>query len=565
MVKRIVKKMLRLFASCVFRKLRARRVPTMSVHTKPIVNLVTTWNIRCGIAAYSAFLVAELKRNARIRIVRVSNTYTLSPYFLVLGFKTGRSHELVHVQFASGMFGDFKLGRYRRAQAFTALLFYLGLAFGMSQVVTTFHEVMKTVSARGRVGLTYIKLLNKLICGVSDIVIVHTLESKELMVKTYGVDGSKVKVIPMGCYETPLFLNKDACKEKLNLSGKKVITIPGFVSKHKGHDLVVALLPLLDKEVHLLIAGGTRTREDMAYYEEVKKFAQRHHCINRITFHDYFPITSTIMNATDIAILPYRYATESLTLHLLIAYKVPTITSDLSVFKEIKQEYDCIGLFRSNNKKDLLAKILSLLSDEKKQSLLQEQCQKMWNDRKWSSIAAKHVETYLEVLSAHPDAIYNEKRQKERIDWLKENISGNSLEIGCATGFVTSYVEADVGLDINKYRVKLGKTKHPEKDFIISTAVCLPFKKKAFDTVLIPEVLEHVTIQQAEKILSEARRVGGKILITLPNADKINYDKSLVETPEHKWFPTKEIILKLIKTCKIQYTSENDFILVYGT
>jgi glycosyltransferase involved in cell wall biosynthesis len=535
----------------------------MSAHTKPI-NLVTTWNIRCGIAAYSAFLVAELKRNAKIRIVRVSDAYTFSPYFLVLGFKTGRSHDLVHVQFAYGMFGDLKLGRHRLL-AFTALLFYLGLAFSKSQVVTTFHEVMKTVAARGRVGLTYIKLLNKVICIVSDLIIVHTLESKELMVKNYGVDESKVKVIPMGCYETPLFLDKDACKEKLNLSGKKVITIPGFVSKHKGHDLVVALLPLLDKEVHLLIAGGTRTREDMAYYEKVKKLAQRHHCINRITFHDYFPITSTIMNATDIAILPYRYATESLILRLLIAYKVPTITSDLSVFKEIKQEYDCIELFRSNNKKDLLAKILSLLSDEKKQSLLQEQCQRMWNDRKWSSIAAKHVEAYLEVLSAHPDAIYNEKRQKERIDWLKENISGNSLEIGCATGFITSYVGADVGLDINEYRVKLGKTKHPEKDFIISTAVCLPFKKKAFDTVLIPEVLEHVTIQQAEKILSEARRVGDKILITLPNADKINYDKSLVETPEHKWFPTKEIILKLIKTCKIQYTSENDFILVYGT
>ena len=123
-----------------------------------------------------------------------------------------------------------------------------------------------------------------------------------------------MKVIPMGCYETPSFLNKDACKEKLNLSGKKVITIPGFVSKHKGHDLVVALLPLLDKDVHLLIAGGTRTKEDMAFYEELKGLAQRNHCIDRITFNDDFPITSTIMNAMDIAILPYRVATESLIL-----------------------------------------------------------------------------------------------------------------------------------------------------------------------------------------------------------------------------------------------------------
>lgn len=111
------------------------------------------------------------------------------------------------------------------------------------------------------------------------------------------------------------------------------------IAKHKGHDLVVAVLPLLNKEVHLLIAGGTRIKEDMAYYEELKRLAQRHHCIDRITFHDHFPITPIIMNVTDIAILPYRHASESLVLRLLIAYKVPTITSDVNVFKEIKQEY----------------------------------------------------------------------------------------------------------------------------------------------------------------------------------------------------------------------------------
>lgn len=171
----------------------------------------------------------------------------------------------------------------------------------------------------------------------------------------------------------------------------------------------------------------------------------------------------------------------------------------------------------------------------------------------------------LEVLAAHPDRIYYEKRQRERIKWLKDNVSSISLEIGCAGGFVTSYVGADVGLDVNGYRIKFAKTNHPEKDFNTSSAFCLPFKEKAFDTLLIPEILEHFPIAQAETILSEVNRVGRKILITLPNANKINYDTSLVENPEHKWFPTKEIVLKLLKACNIQYTSENDFILVYAT
>jgi len=59
MVKRTVKKVLRLLASRIFRKLRARRVPTMSAHTKPIVNLVTTWDTRWGIGKENYLVVIE--------------------------------------------------------------------------------------------------------------------------------------------------------------------------------------------------------------------------------------------------------------------------------------------------------------------------------------------------------------------------------------------------------------------------------------------------------------------------------------------------------------------------
>ena len=564
MTKRILKRMAGILARSVFRKLKARSIPIISVHSKPTVNLVTTWNTRCGISAYSAFLAAELKRSARIRIVGVSKGHVYSPHSFVLGFESGKSHDIVHVQFAYGMFGDLKIG-HRRACAFTALLFYLGLALGSSPVVTTFHEVPRAVSAGGRAGLIYTKLLYKLVSQISNIIIVHTIESKELMVITHGAEESKIRVVPMGCIEAPLFLTKDKCKERLNLSGKKVIAIPGFVSRHKGHDLVMSVLSLLDKSVHLLIAGGTWAKKDVAYYEELKGLTQSYDCCDRVMFNDDFPISSDIMNATDIAILPYRRATDSMMLRDLVAYNVPTITSDLIAFKECKEDYDCIELFRRNDRKDLLTKISSLLYDDKKQTFLREQCRKMWNARRWSRIAAKHAEIYLEVLSGHPDTIYDDKKQRERINWLRDNTSGISLEIGCAGGFVTSYVGADVGLDVNGCRIRFAKTNRPEKDFITASALCLPFKEKAFDTLLIPEILEHVPIVQAEIILSEAKRVGRKILITLPNADKLNYDKSLVENPEHMWFPTRELVLNLLKTRNIQYTSENDFILVYLT
>ena len=64
------------------------------------------------------------------------------------------------------------------------------------------------------------------------LIIVLTAESKERMIKNYGVSSSRLKVIPLGCVETPQILDKETCKKKLNLMGKIVLTIPGFVSKN---------------------------------------------------------------------------------------------------------------------------------------------------------------------------------------------------------------------------------------------------------------------------------------------------------------------------------------------
>jgi len=547
----------------VFPKFKVGREIVLDPHSKLRVNLVTSWNIRCGVAAYSAFLANELKKKADVRIVPLqSELSAFSPYFLILGFKASRFPSIVHVQFEYSLFPALRIGIKKTLLSFGAFLFYIGLALGKSQVVTTFHEVRK-VKAGGKSGYAYVNLLHRLIFRVSNLIVVHNSESKILMEKIYGV--SKLKVIPHGLYEKPIFLDQNECKKQLGVSGKTTVTIPGFISPAKGHDLVVSILPQLDKNVNLIIAGGTRTDDGAKFLENLKELAQSRGCLARIKFTGYLPDLTVVINATDIAVLPYKAITESGILRLLIAYRTPTVTSDLPAFKEVLQEYDCIKLFESNNKDKLLESICSLINNKKTRDYLREQCQKMWESNRWSVIARRHMETYLELISGHPDFIYDEGKQRERIDWLKENVSGSALEIGCAGGFVTSYVNADAGLDINPWRIKFAKVKHPEKDFIIASAATLPFKSKAFDTVLIPEILEHVQLDYAKKIVAEAKNVAKKILATVPNADKKNYDKLLVENPEHLWFPTKEIVKKMIKDCQIQYTNEKDFMLVRWT
>ena len=398
MIKSVSKKLGSLLAGKFAKNLHQRHNYALNVEGPLEINLVTTWNKKCGIATYSAFLAEELQKKVKLYITILPTKNALNPCFKILGYSVGSSHDLVHVQFEYGLFQSLKLGK-RTLTAFSALPFFSGLAMGNRRVVTTIHEPRKTISAGGRGGLFYTNFLDKVIFAVSDLIIVHTRESKQLMKTVYGVEESKLRIVPHGSYQKPNFQDKDESKRKLNLQDKVVVTILGFVTPKKGHDLVIPLLPYLDRSIQLVIAGGPQNAQDEQYIDKLKKLAEQNHCTDRVTFTGYLADFTDVINSTDIALLPYRNVTDSGVLHLLTAYGVPTIVSDLEAFREVYDEYGCLVLFKNGDSQDLLAKMQDLLSSQLQRDLLKTNCLAMWNATKWSCIAQKHVQLYREVLS----------------------------------------------------------------------------------------------------------------------------------------------------------------------
>ena len=344
------------------------------------------------------FFSRRTQKKSQIIITSLPDKNALNPYFLISGYRAGRSNDLINVQFEYGLFPSLKFGK-KSLTAFAALPFYLGLALGNRKVITTLHEPRKTVVSGGRGAFFYTKLLDRLIFAVSDLIIVHTRESKSLMKTFYGVDESRLLVIPHGSFENPVFLDKENCKRKFELQGKTVMTILGFVTPKKGHDLVIPLLPQIDSNIQLVIAGGPQNTEDKIYLKRLKRLSEQYQCSDRVTFTGFLPDLTCIINSSDIAILPYRTVTDSGILHLLVAYKVPTIASDLKAFKEVYDEFGCLELFVNEDSHDLLKKIQTLLSDQKKRDLLIAKCGQMWNETRWSRIAEKYLEAYRAVLS----------------------------------------------------------------------------------------------------------------------------------------------------------------------
>ena len=383
-----------------YKRLHGRRRYVLKAQGQLEINLVTSWNKQCGIATYSTFLAEELRKKVKLFITSLPDKNALNPYFLISGYRAGRSNDLINVQFEYGLFPSLKFGK-KSLTAFAALQFYLGLALGNRKVITTFHEPRKTVVSGGRGAFFYTKLLDRLIFAVSNLIIVHTHESKSLMKTVYGVAESRLLVIPHGSFENPVFLDKENCKRKFGLQGKTVMTILGFVTPKKGHDLVIPLLPQIDPNVQLVIAGGPQNTEDKIYLKRLKKLSEQYQCSDRVTFTGFLPDLTCIINSSDIAILPYRTVIDSGILHLIVAYKVPTIASDLKAFKEVYDEFGCLELFVNEDSHDLLREIQTLLSDQKQRDLLIAKCTQMWNETRWRRIAEKYLDAYRAVLSTN--------------------------------------------------------------------------------------------------------------------------------------------------------------------
>ena len=120
-----------------------------------------------------------------------------------------------------------------------------------------------------------------------------------------------------------------------------------------------------------------------------------------------------------------------------------------------------------------------------------------------SQIWTRGLERRLEIMSRHVDL------EGRRI-----------LDIGCGVGaFVRRLLEFSprvAGIDVDAERLIEGGKDVP--DLALALGERLPFRDGAFDVVLLHEVLEHVTDDQAT--LREAHRVlatGGKAVIFCPN------------------------------------------------
>ena len=111
---------------------------------------------------------------------------------------------------------------------------------------------------------------------------------------------------------------------------------------------------------------------------------------------------------------------------------------------------------------------------------------------------------------------------------LVKKILGNykkHLDVGCAGGTFVNFLDKNkisYGADISINQIKYARKEYQTKKhkFFLIKRNTLPFKDRSFDIITNLQLMEHLSIDDNEKLLKEIRRVlkpEGKLIITTPN------------------------------------------------
>jgi glycosyltransferase involved in cell wall biosynthesis len=332
---------------------------------------LSTWDRPCGIATYCGNLVRALD-NLGVQ----NDVYPLEPELWksyvasdITEFqediaRQARGYDLVHIQHEHGLFGH-GLGYKKSSRNFGGVLQKLQAEeipvvatfhtdpFGDKQrnvsrlSLATLHESFKNMQRqvvwRRRVSGRFGPLPQQAKA------IVHTVSSRRAMIRQ-GVPASAVHVIEHGCLP-PRNDHADgpAAKQALGLAPTDtLLTMFGFVSPYKGHDLAIQALERLPEHVHLAICGGSHPEADDDYLASLITLVHELDLDDRVTITGWLAPTEAerYYAATDICLAPYTTTDLSASgaITWALASGKPIIGSKIPAFRNICREQPCMLL-----------------------------------------------------------------------------------------------------------------------------------------------------------------------------------------------------------------------------
>jgi glycosyltransferase involved in cell wall biosynthesis len=173
--------------------------------------------------------------------------------------------------------------------------------------VATLHTVLKSPTPRQR------RILTDLVSAASATVVMSRAAAR-LLATAYGIDPSRVVVIPHGVPDLPM-VEAEAIKPSVGLGGRKVLLSFGLLGPGKGYELAIEALPGVvarHPDVMYVIVGATHPdlvrREGERYRQGLASRADALGVSAHVRFVDRFVARDELtrwLESADVFITPY--------------------------------------------------------------------------------------------------------------------------------------------------------------------------------------------------------------------------------------------------------------------
>jgi len=376
------------------------------------IAMLTTAGERCGIAAYSAALVASLRTlpETNVRVIPIAVGEQPSSHYEEQAAQLNADDvDVVHIQHEFSFWGFPMPGRSNFVD-FRRLI--------RQPVVLTAHTTLPLKAIFPTAGernpwrwLKKKRLVSdrayrqsvEVTTFDSEATIVHTDAAHQEFVRR-GLDPERLFVVPMGIpAPMPSPAGGEAFRDRYDLHGKRLLTLFGYITPNKGYSLVAEVLATLPPDVTFVIAGGARRPVEERNVEHLRDYLRELDVEKRVVITGYLSDqeVAEAMQAADIALVPHTQATNSYSVMLPVSYGRPVLASDLACFREMAERGDCVELFQSGDKHDFRRRVLALLENSERRRELSANALRYTERFGWPNVAAMTRDIYRTALDAH--------------------------------------------------------------------------------------------------------------------------------------------------------------------
>ncbi len=373
-----------------------------------IAYVSTYYPQRCGIAAYTSFLVEGIRKvspKTHVRIIAEKEALALKEEFFEVVPCWSREENyveqiLTHLENIDILHIQHEYSIYKFDDRLPTLLQKTPQRI---RKVLTIHCVRPAqVSERWKIDEEYAGKIAKL----ADHIIVHLESQKEILLRL-GLTPERISVIPHGT--KIIEVDREASRRRLGLPlDGKILLMFGFVKPHKCLHVAVDALNIIRKEyenTYLFIAGGlapTASEEHRRYADSLRKKIEELDLEENVIFpNKYYPDEDVpyIFSACDIVLFPYyeEDRSSSGSLHLAIGAGKPVIASRIPKFEELKHISDELLVLPYNS--EVIAKLaLRIFKEPKFRNHIIRRTEAYRKLTSWENTARKHLELYSRLI-----------------------------------------------------------------------------------------------------------------------------------------------------------------------